>query len=149
MRAVIQRVKEAKVSVDKKVVASIGKGILVFLAVHKSDIPTRTLWLAQKILHLRLFADEKEKMNLSIQQVSGDILVVSQFTLYGSCLEGRRPDFTEAASPSMARELYEKFTGEMKRSHPKVETGIFGAEMEVHLINDGPVTFILDTPISS
>jgi D-aminoacyl-tRNA deacylase len=144
MRMVIQRVKEAEVKVEGKVVGHIDKGALVFFAVHKDDTPQKILWLVQKLIHLRLFADREKKMNLSLQDVEGGVLVVSQFTLYGSCLEGRRPDFTETAPSQIAKPLYEQFVEAIRQELKQVETGIFGAEMEVRLINDGPVTFIID-----
>lgn len=144
MRIVIQRVSEASVEVDKKVVGKIGRGALVFFAVHKKDEQSQTLWLAQKLLHLRMFADEEEKLNLSLMDVKGEVLVVSQFTLYGSCLEGRRPDFTESAPSSIAEPIYEQFVADVKRNLPGVQTGVFGANMKVRLVNDGPVTFIID-----
>jgi D-aminoacyl-tRNA deacylase len=144
MRMVVQRVKEAKVAVDGKVVGHIGKGVLVFFAVHKDDAPEGTLWLAQKLIHLRIFPDAQGKMNLSLQDLKGSALIVSQFTLYGNCLEGRRPDFIESAPPLKAEPIYKKFIEEVRRDIAHVETGVFGAEMQVNLINDGPVTFIID-----
>jgi D-tyrosyl-tRNA(Tyr) deacylase len=145
MRIVVQRVKEAQVKVEGQVVGKIGKGVLVFFAVHKEDTPEKTKWLAQKLIHLRLFPDEHDKMNLSLEDVHGEVLIVSQFTLYGNCIEGRRPDFIEAAPPAIARPIYEKFIDDVKKHIPKVETGVFGAYMEVSLINDGPITFLIDT----
>jgi D-tyrosyl-tRNA(Tyr) deacylase len=144
MRIVIQRVSEASVEVEKKVVGKIGRGALIFFAVHKKDEPAQTLWLAQKLLHLRMFADEEEKLNLSLMDIKGEVLVVSQFTLYGSCLEGRRPDFTESAAAAIAEPIYEQFVADVKRNLPGVQTGVFGANMKVRLVNDGPVTFIID-----
>lgn len=145
MRIVIQRVKEAEVTVEGKSVGKIGKGVLVLFGVHKDDTPQNTLWLAQKLIHLRLFSDAQDKMNLSLLDVHGEVLIVSQFTLYGNCTEGRRPDFTQSAPGAVARPLYEKFIEEVKKHVPKVETGSFGARMEVSLVNDGPITFIIDT----
>jgi D-tyrosyl-tRNA(Tyr) deacylase len=144
MRIVIQRVSEASVEVDGKIVGKIGQGALVFFAVHKKDEPSQTLWLAQKLLHLRMFPDKEDKLNLSLMDIHGQVLVVSQFTLYGSCLEGRRPDFTEAAPPAIAEPIYEQFVADVKRNLPGAQTGVFGASMKVRLINDGPVTFIID-----
>lgn len=145
MKVILQRVKEAYVKVDGKTHSSIGAGALVFFAVHKDDTPDKTLWMAQKLLHLRFVHDAHGKMNLSLHDTNGEVLIVSQFTLYGNCLEGRRPDFVEAAPPDIARPIYEKFVEEVKKGPVKVQTGVFGAYMEVGLINDGPVTFIIDT----
>lgn len=145
MRIVVQRVKEASVKVDGQVVGKIGKGVLALFAVHKEDKPDRTLWLAQKLLHLRMFSDAAGKMNLSVQEAKGEVLVVPQFTLYGNCIEGRRPDFFESAPPDIAKPIYEKFVSEVKHDLGTVQTGVFGAYMEVSLVNDGPVTFIIDS----
>lgn len=144
MRIVIQRVLEARVEVDGKTVGAIGKGTLVLFGAHKDDTPPQTEWLASKLVNLRMFADVAGKMNLSLLDIQGEALIVSQFTLYGNCSEGRRPEFTATASPQIANELYEKFIGEVRGRKIKVETGIFGAYMKVSLVNDGPVTFILD-----
>lgn len=144
MRVVVQRVKEARVLVEGKIVGSIGKGILVFFAVHKNDTPDKTLWFAQKLINLRIFSDAEGKMNISLLDVKGSALIISQFTLYGNCLESRRPDFLESARPDTAQPIYNKFVEEVKKEIPTVQTGIFGADMEVSLINDGPVTFIID-----
>ena len=144
MRIVIQRVKKAQVVVEERIVGSIAKGALVLLGVHKEDDPSKIPWLSQKLLHLRMFSDEHGKMNLSLMDIRGEILIVSQFTLYAQCSEGRRPDFFSAAAPSLAETLYQQFITAVKSSDLKVETGIFGADMEVSLINDGPVTFIID-----
>ena len=145
MRLLIQRVSEASVTVDEKVVGSIQEGVLVFLGIHKDDRPEDTAYLAQKLTHLRLFKDTNDKMNLSLKDTQGSVLIISQFTLYANCSSGRRPDFFCAAPPKKAKPLYEKFIKEVKQEITKVETGIFGAHMRVHLINDGPVTFILDS----
>ncbi len=144
MRIVIQRVANANVEVDGKIVGAIGKGALVLFGVHKNDVPSQTLWLSSKLVNLRIFADAEDKMNLSLLDIQGEVLIVSQFTLYGNCSEGRRPEFTASAPPEMAKELYEKFIQEVRQQKLKVETGIFGARMQVSLVNDGPVTFILD-----
>lgn len=144
MRLVIQRVKEAQVSVNSVISGVISKGLLVFLGIHKDDQPQQTVWLVNKLINLRLFADENDKMNLSVQDVGGEVLVVSQFTLYGNCQEGRRPDFIQSASGTTALHLYEKFVAEVKAELGHVQTGVFGAKMEVKLVNDGPVTFIVD-----
>jgi D-aminoacyl-tRNA deacylase len=141
---VIQKVVNAKVEVDEKTVGSIGKGALVLFGVHKDDQPAQTLWLANKLVNLRMFADAQDKMNLSLLDIQGEALIVSQFTLYGNCSEGRRPEFTASAPPDKASSLYEKFIAEVRQQNIKVETGIFAARMMVSLINDGPVTFILD-----
>lgn len=144
MRIVIQRVTSAKVEVEGKTVGSIGKGLLVLFGVHKDDVPAQTLWLASKLINLRIFADAQDKMNLSLLDIQGEVLIVSQFTLYGNCSEGRRPAFTDAAPPEMAKSLYEKFIAEVTEKKLKVETGIFGAHMQVSLVNEGPITLILD-----
>lgn len=143
MRIVIQRVKEAKVIVEGKITGSINQGLLVFLGVHKDDLPEQTSWLVQKLVNLRIFTDDQGKMNLSVKDVKGGILLVSQFTLYGNCLEGRRPDFIQAAPPTLAEPIYEKFGLEVVNELGSVQKGVFGAKMEVSLINDGPVTFII------
>lgn len=144
MRIVAQRVKEASVEVDGRTVGKIEKGILVFLGIHKEDNEEKIKWLVNKLVNLRLFSDANDKMNLSVKEVNGSLLIVSQFTLYGNCNNGRRPDFFESASADMARPLYEKFILELKKEMANVETGEFGAYMNIHLINDGPVTFILE-----
>ena len=144
MRIVIQRVESAKVEVDGKTVGSIGKGALVLFGVHKDDAPAQTLWLANKLVNLRMFADALDKMNLSLLDIKGEVLIVSQFTLYGNCSEGRRPEFTASAPPALANSLYEKFILEVRQQNLNVQTGVFGARMKVSLVNDGPVTFILD-----
>lgn len=144
MRIVIQRVTNAKVDVEEKTVGSIGKGILILFGAHKDDKPEQTLWLANKLVNLRIFADAQDKMNLSLLDIQGEVLIISQFTLYGNCSEGRRPEFTASAPPEIANSLYEKFIHEVRLHKVKVETGIFGAHMMVSLVNDGPVTFILD-----
>jgi D-aminoacyl-tRNA deacylase len=144
MRLVIQRVNEAKVTVDGKTVGEIGKGALVLFGAHKDDQKQECAWLADKLVNLRFFMDQEEKMNLSLKDTEGSVLIVSQFTLYGNCLEGRRPSFTEAAPPAFATELYELFIAEVKQRVKNVQTGIFGAYMQVHLVNDGPVTLILE-----
>ncbi len=145
MRLLIQRVKEATVTVNTQVCGQIGAGLLVFLGIHKNDTPATMGWLIKKLVSLRIFPDQDRKMNLDIQQTQGDILVVSQFTLYGSCQNGNRPEFTEAALPEPAFLLYEEFIQELSQALGKpVQTGIFGALMDVALINDGPVTFLLE-----
>lgn len=144
MRVVVQRVKQASVVVDHVISGTIQRGLLVFFGIHKEDRPEQTAWLVNKLKHLRIFSDEQGKMNLSVQDIQGEILVVSQFTLYGDCTDGRRPDFTKCAAGPEAVAIYEKFVSEIKEAMGSVQTGIFGAKMEVSLINDGPVTFIID-----
>ena len=139
MRAVIQRVKNAEVKIDGKIVGKIGKGLLVLLAVHQDDTEDKIEKMATKIINLRIFADKDDKMNLSIKDVGGEILVVSQFTLYGDTSKGNRPSFIESAKPDKAVPYYEKFVAKIKSSGLKTATGKFGAMMEVSLINDGPV----------
>jgi len=145
MRAVIQRVKSAQVCVDGRVSGKIEKGLLVLLGVGKGDGESDLSFLTSKIPDLRIFEDESGKFNLSLKEVSGEILVVSQFTLFGDCRRGRRPSFTEAEEPSAAKHLYEQFVLKLKQQGIPVQTGEFQAKMEVHLINDGPVTLLLDS----
>jgi D-aminoacyl-tRNA deacylase len=144
MRVVLQRVKRAAVTVDANVTGQIGKGILLLLGVHKNDTRDAADFLAKKCAELRIFQDELGKMSLSAIDIHGEALVVSQFTLYGDTRKGRRPDFTEAAPAAQANELYEYFVEALKQHLVTVRTGIFGAMMEVELVNDGPVTLILD-----
>lgn len=147
MRAVIQRVKEAHVRVEGKIIGRIRQGLLVLLAVAKEDSFKDADYLIEKLLHLRIFEDNDGKMNLSSLEVHGEFLVVSQFTLYGDCSQGRRPSFDQAADPKKAEEIYNYFVGNLRKhnSTPGVETGLFRAMMEVSLVNDGPVTFILES----
>jgi D-aminoacyl-tRNA deacylase len=145
MRILIQLVKEAAVKVEDNVVGKIGKGLLIFLGVHKDDTAEDCLWLKEKLIHLRIFVDANEKMNLSIQDVAGELLIVSQFTLHADCIKGRRPSFDQSARPEHAKELYERFIEEMKANIKTVQTGQFGAYMQVELINDGPLTFLIDS----
>jgi D-tyrosyl-tRNA(Tyr) deacylase len=145
MRAVIQRVKSAQVCVDGRVSGKIGKGFLVLLGVGKGDGESDLFFLTSKIPELRIFEDNSGKFNLSLREVGGEILVVSQFTLFGDCRKGRRPSFTEAEEPSTAKHLYEQFVLKLKEQGIRVQTGEFQAKMEVHLINDGPVTLLLDS----
>ncbi|MBN2478710.1 MAG: D-tyrosyl-tRNA(Tyr) deacylase [Parachlamydiales bacterium] len=144
MRAVIQRVKKASVEVDNKIVGSVNKGLLVFLACKKDDTVDMTKTLAEKIVNFRIFKDENEKMNLSTLDVNAEILVVSQFTLYADTKKGRRPAFINLMEPKKANEMYEEFIKDIKGFNVKVQTGIFAADMQVSLINDGPVTFIIE-----
>jgi D-tyrosyl-tRNA(Tyr) deacylase len=145
MRAVVQRVKEARVSVKGKTVGEIDQGLLVFLGVGEPDTERDCEYLANKIAHLRAFPDETNFMNLSLVETGGAILVVSQFTLWGDCRKGRRPSFKDAARPDTAQALYEHFIGLVREKGLKVETGAFQEMMDVHLVNDGPVTLLLDS----
>jgi D-tyrosyl-tRNA(Tyr) deacylase len=146
MRAFLQRVSRAKVTVGGEIVGEIGRGWLVLLGIAPADGKQEIDWLAEKVGNLRAFADAEGKMNLSVQDIGGSVLVVSQFTLYGDCLKGRRPGFTGAAPPAVAEPLYEQFVIALKALGVPVATGRFAADMQVELINDGPVTFVIDTP---
>ena len=146
MRAVLQRVRRAKVTVGAEITGEIAAGWLVLLGVGPTDTPKEVDWLADKVANLRAFEDAAGKMNLSVQDVGGAVLVVSQFTLYGDCLKGRRPGFTGAAPPTVAEPLYESFATALKALGVPVATGRFGADMQVELVNDGPVTFVIDAP---
>ena len=141
----MQRVKEARVEVEGSTVGQIGPGLLVLLGVTASDDEKIAAHLAGKIVNLRIFPDDAGRMNRSVQDIGGSVLVVSQFTLYGDCRKGRRPSFDDAAPPDQARQLYEFFVSLLRNTQLQVQTGIFQAEMQVHLINDGPVTFVLDS----
>jgi D-tyrosyl-tRNA(Tyr) deacylase len=145
MRAVVQRVKRASVRVGGRTVGEIGKGLLVFLGVGHGDSEKEGDFLANKIAHLRIFGDEQGLMNRSVIELEGEALVVSQFTLWGDCQKGRRPSFTRAAPPEKARPLYEDFIQHLREKGLKVSTGEFQEVMEVDLVNDGPVTMLLDT----
>ena len=145
MRAVIQRVSEASVTVNQVVSGSIQRGFLVLVGVADNDEEKDALWIAEKIAGLRVFEDSDEKMNLSLADVQGAVLLVSQFTLFGDCRKGRRPSFVEAARPEKARALYEKLAVNLRQLGLVVETGVFQAHMEVRLLNDGPVTLLLDS----
>lgn len=144
MRLVIQRVQHAHVDVDGKTIGKIDLGMLVLLGVAKDDTKEKALSLVNKLSELRIFEDARGKMNLSAADVKGEFLVVSQFTLYGDCAQGRRPSFDQAAPPLLAEELYNFFGEQLRLKNFKVETGQFRAMMDVHLVNDGPVTFILE-----
>jgi D-aminoacyl-tRNA deacylase len=144
MKAVIQRVASASVAVEGKTVGAIGQGILVLLGIEKGDREAQADWLAEKIAGLRIFNDQDGKMNRSIQDSDGSLLVVSQFTLAGSCAKGKRPSFDTAAPPEEGKRLYEYFVQAARRAGLPVETGIFQADMQVSMVNDGPVTFILE-----
>jgi D-aminoacyl-tRNA deacylase len=145
MRALVQRVNQAEVTVEGKAISSIGTGLLILLGVKEGDSEAEAAYLADKVSGLRIFEDEAGKMNLSVEQVGGEILVVSQFTLYGDCRKGRRPSFTEAAAPEKAEALYLVFAQAMRDRGLKVATGVFGARMQLTLTNNGPVTLLLDT----
>jgi D-tyrosyl-tRNA(Tyr) deacylase len=145
MRACVQRVSSASVTVDGQIVGQIGRGLLVLLGVAYGDDDTDARLLADKIAQLRVFEDEQERMNLSVQEVQGEVLVVSQFTLLGDCRKGRRPAFTSAAEPTIARALYEQFVAVVATHGIPVATGQFQAMMQVSLVNDGPVTLLLDS----
>ena len=145
MRAVIQRVSEASVTVGQTVVGSIERGFLVLVGVADTDEEKDASWIAEKVAGLRVFEDSEEKMNLTLADVQGAVLLVSQFTLFGDCRKGRRPSFIEAARPDKARALYEKLADNLRQLGLRVETGTFQAHMEVRLRNDGPVTLLLDS----
>jgi len=145
MRVVVQKVKRASVRVGEETVGEIGKGILVLLGISREDSETEAVYLLEKTINLRIFEDENGKMNLSLLDAEGALLVVSQFTLYGDARKGRRPSFSEAAAPEKANQLYEFFVTEARKKINKVETGRFQAMMDVELVNDGPVTILLDT----
>jgi D-tyrosyl-tRNA(Tyr) deacylase len=145
MRAVLQRVSRAKVTVDGETIGEIGKGILVLLGVAGADTEKEAVYLVEKTLNLRIFEDAEGKMNLSLLDIKGELLVVSQFTLYGDARKGRRPSFIDAAPPVEANRLYEFFVSEAQKQLAKVETGKFQAMMDVELVNDGPVTILLDS----
>ena len=144
MRLVVQRVSHSKVEVDSKIIGQIGKGFLVMLGVGPEDTTEIADFLVEKLCNLRVFKDEAEKMNLSIKDIDGELLIVSQFTLYADCKKGNRPSFTNAAKPEKANELYEYFIEKCRNKVRKVEHGEFGADMKVSLLNDGPVTIILE-----
>ena len=145
MRAVIQRVKSASVYVDERLTGQIKNGLLVLMGVGKGDGENDISYMVSKIPDLRIFEDATGKFNLSLREIKGEILVVSQFTLYGDCRKGRRPSFTEAEESTLAKNLYEKFVTKLRDQGIPTQTGEFQAKMEVHLINDGPVTLFLDS----
>ena len=145
MRAVLTRVNSASVTIDGEVVGKIGKGFLILLGVGPEDTAEHCRYLAQKALGLRIFEDENGKMNLGLESVGGQVLVVSQFTLFGNCRKGRRPSFTDAADPVLGEQLYEQFLKECEALGFPPQHGRFGADMQVASVNDGPVTLILDT----
>lgn len=145
MRAVLQRVKESSVEVDKKIIGSIYNGLMILLGIENEDNEDDIVWLYNKVLNMRIFGDENGQMNLSVLDIKGELLIISQFTLHASTRKGNRPSFVRAAKPDVAIPLYKKFIAKMKESNLKVETGEFGADMKVSLINDGPVTVIIDS----
>ena len=145
MRVVVQRVKHASVTINGTVNGKINNGFLVLLGIQSTDSEQDVDYLVKKVTNLRIFSDENDKMNLSLKDVNGELLIVSQFTLYANCKEGNRPSFVEAAKLDVAIPLYEYFVSECKKIIPVVETGIFGADMKVDLLNDGPVTIIMDS----
>ena len=145
MRVVLQRVSRAQVTVDARITGQIHRGYLILAGFHRTDTDEQLEWMADKIIGLRLFADADDKMNLSLADIGGGLLVVSQFTLYGDTRKGRRPSFIDAAPPEIAIPLYEKFVGMLRQRAPgAVETGEFGAMMDVELVNDGPVTLVIE-----
>lgn len=144
MRVLIQRVQKASVEIDQKIHTSIEAGLLLFLGIHQKDTQKEADYLIKKCLELRLFSDEQDKMNLSALDLNKEILLVSQFTLYGSCTQGRRPEFTQAAPPVQAKVLYNYFLQTLKKLYPHVQAGVFGAKMNISLVNDGPITLWLD-----
>lgn len=144
MRLLVQRVKKASVHVDQEIIGEIGHGLLAFLGLKRDDTAKQIPWMIKKLCGLRIFSDDEGKMNLSVQDVRGGILIVSQFTLYGNCSSGRRPTFIDALNGEEAETLYNQFVSELRQSHDLVKTGKFGASMEVSLINDGPVTLWID-----
>lgn len=145
MRVVIQRVKNASVEIDSKINGKINTGFLVLLGIASTDTKQDVDYLVKKVINLRVFSDENDKMNLALKDINGELLIISQFTLYGNCKDGNRPSFIEAAKPDVSIPLYEYFVAECKKQIPVVETGIFGADMKVSLLNDGPVTIIIES----
>jgi len=145
MRAVVQRVRSAEVYVEGRLSGKIGKGLLVFIGVGKGDGEEDISYMTSKLPELRIFEDASGKFNLSLKEIGGEMLIVSQFTLYGDCRKGRRPSFTEAEEPAVAKSLYDRFVSKLEGLGIPVQTGEFQAKMDVHLINDGPVTLLLDS----
>ncbi|AYE35493.1 D-aminoacyl-tRNA deacylase [Clostridium septicum] len=145
MRAVVQRVSSSKVVVDDSVIGSIGRGVNVLIGISKEDTEEDLIYIRDKVINLRIFEDENSKMNLSLLDIKGEILAISQFTLYGDCRKGRRPNFMNAEGGERAKELYNRFIELLKESKLKVETGEFGADMKVDIQNDGPVTLLLES----
>lgn len=145
MRAVVQRVVRAGIDISGATTATIGRGLVILLGIQSRDSDTDLRWMADKIIHLRIFPDEAGKMNTSLADTGGEMLIISQFTLYGDCRKGRRPGFSAAATPEIAEPMYYKFIEEVKQRGIRVATGTFQADMAVDLINDGPVTLLLDS----
>ena len=144
MKFIVQRVNKSQVEVEEKIVGKIDKGFMVLIGITHNDTKEIADFLVRKLINLRVFEDENGKMNLSLKDVQGSLLLISQFTLYADCTSGNRPSFTNAAKPEFANELYEYIIEECKKQIPNVQTGIFGADMQVSLVNDGPVTIILE-----
>ncbi|CDA15850.1 MAG: D-aminoacyl-tRNA deacylase [Clostridia bacterium] len=144
MKLVVQRVKNANVSIENNIVGKINQGFVVLLGVSNEDTKENADYLVKKLLNLRVFSDNDDKMNLSIKDIEGELLIVSQFTLYANCKKGNRPSFIEAAKPEHAKPLYEYFINECRKENLNVQTGEFGADMQIELINDGPVTILLE-----
>ena len=144
MKAVIQRVSQAEVTIDDKIMGKISEGILIFIGIAQDDRMSHVIKLSDKILNLRIFNDINKKMNLSIHDIQGSLLIVSQFTLYADCKKGNRPSFINAASPVHAKKIYNEFVNYMNQQKLNVQSGVFGADMKVNLINSGPSTFVLD-----
>jgi len=144
MKVILQRVTRARVIIDNQEVGCVGQGLLLLVGIHKDDTPEAIDFLAAKCADIRVFADDQGKMNLSLREVHGEALVVSQFTLLGDCRKGRRPSYADAAPPEKGKELYERFVKQLRKHVPSVQTGVFGAMMQVELINDGPVTLVME-----
>lgn len=145
MRAVVQRVKSSKVEVDGKTIGSIGKGINLLIGISKDDTREDIDYIVRKVLGMRIFEDDKGKMNYSLNDINGQLILISQFTLYGDCRRGKRPDFMKAQGGDLARSLYNELVEEFKKEVPDLQTGEFGADMQVEIINDGPVTLLLES----
>jgi D-tyrosyl-tRNA(Tyr) deacylase len=144
MKVILQRVTRARVVIDNQEVGCVGQGLLLLVGIHKDDTPEAIDFLAAKCADIRVFADDQGKMNLSLREIHGEALVVSQFTLLGDCRKGRRPSYADAAPPEKGKELYERFVKQLRKHIPSVQTGVFGAMMQVELINDGPVTLVME-----
>jgi len=145
MRALVQRVVSASVTVDNKLISEIGSGLLVFLGIKADDTQSDRDYLIKKILNLRIFSDQEDKMNKSIVDISGEMLLVSQFTLYGDCAKGNRPSFAKAMKPEQAKQCYDDFVQTLKQQYHAVKEGVFAAHMQVALVNDGPVTILIES----